>query len=56
MVINLMEVISLNDEQFAAEVAKRRQTLNLKDGDTVIGCPTCTQAPAAPARTDGQQQ
>jgi hypothetical protein len=54
MVINLMEVIPLNDEQFAAEVAKRRQTLNLRDGQTVIGCPTCSQAPA-PARAAGQQ-
>jgi hypothetical protein len=53
MVINLMQVINLTDEQFQAEMAKRRQTLNLKEGQTVIGCPLCSVAPA-PIRTGAQ--
>jgi mono/diheme cytochrome c family protein len=41
MMINLMQVIMLTDEQFEAEVAKRRKALGLRGGETVIGCPTC---------------
>ena len=47
MVINLMQAIYLNDEQFQAELATRREKLNLKEGQTVIGCPLCG-APAPP--------
>ena len=54
MVINLMQVIYLNDEQFQAELAKRRETLGLKGGETVIGCPLCG-APA-PVKTAGNPQ
>jgi mono/diheme cytochrome c family protein len=54
MVINLMQSIALTDDQFQAEMAKRRATLNLRDGQSVIGCPLCSAAPA-PARTAGQQ-
>ena len=55
MMINLMQAIFLTDEQFETEVAKRREKLGLKPGQTVIGCPTCgapprAAAPAAPAR------
>jgi hypothetical protein len=46
MMINLMQVITLTDEQFEAELAKRRQSLGLKGGETVIGCPLCGVAPA----------
>jgi hypothetical protein len=51
MMINLMQAINLSDEQFEAEVAKRREKLGLKPGQTVIGCPTCgaPPRPAAPA-------
>ena len=53
MMINLMQAITLTDEQFEAEVSKRRQRLGLKPGQTVIGCPTCgappRNTPAAPA-------
>jgi hypothetical protein len=51
MMINLMQAINLTDEQFEAEVAKRRETRGLKPGQTVIGCPTCSAPPrpAAPA-------
>ena len=52
MMINLMQAITLTDEQFEAEVAKRRQQLGLKPGQTVIGCPTCSAPPrAAPTAT-----
>jgi hypothetical protein len=54
MVINLMQAIYMNDEQFQSELAKRREKLGLKGGETVIGCPLCG-APA-PARTAGNQQ
>ena len=47
MMINLMQAITLTDEQFEAEVAKRRQQLGLKPGQTVIGCPTCSAPPRA---------
>jgi len=49
MMINLMQAISLTDEQYEAELAKRRQRLGLKEGQTVVGCPQCGAAPA-PAR------
>src|SRR4026207_622647 len=49
MVINLMHVIYLNDEQFQAELAARREKLNLKEGQTIIGCPL-RGAPAPPGR------
>ena len=42
----------MNDEQFQAELAKRREKLSLKGGETVIGCPLCG-APAPPRRTAG---
>jgi hypothetical protein len=54
MVINLMEVIYLNDEQFQAELAARREKMNLKDGQTMIGCPLCG-APPPPVRAAGAQ-
>jgi hypothetical protein len=40
MFINLMQAIYLTDEEFDAEVAKRRAKL-LTDGGTDIGCPLC---------------
>jgi len=49
MMINLMQAITLTDDQFDAEVAKRRQKLGLKPGQTVIGCPTCGAPPKATA-------
>ena len=45
MMINLMQAITLTDQQFEAEVAQRRQRLGLKPGQTVIGCPTCGASP-----------
>jgi mono/diheme cytochrome c family protein len=54
MMINLMEAIVLNDDQFQAEVAKRREQLGLKGGETVIGCPQCGAPP--PPRATGNPQ
>jgi hypothetical protein len=31
----------LNDEEFAEEVAKRRERLGLAKGDGMLGCPLC---------------
>ena len=55
MLINLMQAIYMTDEQFQEELAKRREKLGLKGGETVIGCPLCGAVPA-PARTAGNQQ
>ena len=58
MMINLMQAIFLTDQQFETEVAKRREKLGIKPGQTVIGCPTCSAppraiaTPPAPARTN----
>jgi hypothetical protein len=49
MMINLMQAINLNDEQFEAEVARRREKLGLKPGQAVIGCPSCGATPRPPA-------
>jgi mono/diheme cytochrome c family protein len=56
MMINLMQAIFLTDQQFEAEVAKRRDRLGLTPGQAVIGCPTCgaTPRPAAPQATPAQ--
>ena len=45
MMINLMQAIGLSDEQFQAEIEKRRQRLGLKEGQTVLGCPLCGGGP-----------
>jgi hypothetical protein len=55
MVINLMQVIYMNDEQFQGEMAKRREKLGLKEGQTMIGCPLCGATPP-PARTAEKPQ
>jgi mono/diheme cytochrome c family protein len=54
MMINLMQAISLTDEQYEAELAKRRQRLGLKEGQTVPGCPQCGVAPASARLPAGQ--
>jgi hypothetical protein len=42
--------MSLTDAQFAEEVARRRTALNLKEGQTVPGCPLCalSKTPGGP--------
>ena len=41
MMINIGQAYFLSDEEFADEIAKRRERLDLAPGQTVIGCPLC---------------
>jgi hypothetical protein len=41
MMVNIGQVITLNDEEFEREMAQRRQALDIKEGQTVLGCPLC---------------
>jgi len=41
MVILIAQGLPLTDEQFAREVAARREQLHLSEGQAVIGCPLC---------------
>ncbi len=41
MMINIGQAVFLNDEEFAQEMATRRERLGLQPGETVIGCPLC---------------
>ena len=45
MFIDLGMRVSMTDEQFVREMAKRRESLNLTANDHVIGCPLCTVLP-----------
>ena len=54
MFINLMRGIYLTDEEFAEELAQRREALDLQPGDTIIGCPLC--GAELDAATAGNQQ
>jgi hypothetical protein len=45
MFIDLGMRVSLTDEQFIAEMAKRREVLDLDANDHVIGCPLCLVMP-----------
>ena len=45
MMINLTQRMYLSDEQYAHEMAPRREALDLKQGDYVIGCPQCGDFP-----------
>jgi len=58
MFIDLGQRVSLTDEQFKAEMARRREKLHLTRNDDLIGCPLCTVImPASPAvAAQGQQQ
>jgi hypothetical protein len=57
MFIDLGMRITLTDEQFQEEMAKRRDHLKITKNDNVIGCPLCNIMPAAPAmKTVGGQQ
>src|SRR3954454_14810004 len=42
MFIDLGQRVSLTDEQFKAEMARRREKLHLTKNDNLIGCPLCT--------------
>jgi mono/diheme cytochrome c family protein len=45
MFIDLGMKLALTDEQFVAEMAKRRENLNLGINDHVVGCPLCMVIP-----------
>ena len=60
MMINIGQAVSLTDQEFADEIAARRQRLGLAPGETVIGCPLCGYpdpsdlVPATADNTEGQ--
>ena len=60
MMINIGQAVSLTDQEFADEMAARRERLGLAPGETVIGCPLCGYpdpaelVPAAADNTEGQ--
>jgi hypothetical protein len=56
MFINLMRGVYLTDEEFAAEMAKRREVLGLADGEVILGCPLCGTLKLAPADNAGGGQ
>jgi hypothetical protein len=56
MFIDLGNRVALSDEQFLAEMAKRREKLHLTRNDVVIGCPLCTIAPPPTVKATNQQQ
>jgi hypothetical protein len=51
MFIDLGQGLALTDEQFYAEMAKRREKLKLRPNDVVIGCPLCGGDPIPPPST-----
>jgi hypothetical protein len=58
MFIDLGMRVALTDEQFQAEMAKRRTDLHLTKNDVVIGCPLCLVLPTPAMKTTagGPQQ
>jgi len=52
---DLGQGIALTDEQFYAEMARRREKLKLSPNDVLIGCPLCNGDPIPPpaARKQG---
>ena len=56
MFIDLGNRVTLTEEQFQEEMAKRRERLHLTRNSVVLGCPLCTiSAATAPQRTQQQQ-
>jgi hypothetical protein len=59
MFIDLGNRVALTDEQFQAEMAKRRERLQLTRNSVVIGCPLCNIPPppgSAPRNSQQQNQ
>ena len=52
MFIDLGMGLSLTDEQFQAEMAKRRERMKLTQQDVMIGCPLCNITPRTPPPTN----
>ena len=58
MMINIGQAVSLTDQEFADEMAARRERLGLAPGETVIGCPLCgypDPSELVPARADNTE-
>ena len=55
MLINIGQGVNLTDEQFAEEMAQRRETLDLTEGQYVLGCPLCGNSERATSSA-GQDQ
>jgi mono/diheme cytochrome c family protein len=55
MLINLTQGVYLTEEQFAQELAERRQVLNLQPGEYVLGCPGCSDIPVETSADQDQQ-
>ena len=51
MFIDLGMGVSMTDEQFQQEMARRREKLHLTRNDVQIGCPLCLVIPKTPAQT-----
>ena len=56
MFINLMRGAYLTDEEFEEAMTKRREALNLKPGEMVIGCPLCGEEGTLADVTGAQQE
>ncbi len=56
MFIDLGMRVSMTDEQFVREMAKRREVLNLTANDHVIGCPLCTVLPEEAEEQAGEEE
>jgi hypothetical protein len=56
MFIDLGQRVSLTDEQFKDEMARRREKLHLGRNDNLIGCPLCTATTPRPIGTSQNQQ
>jgi hypothetical protein len=52
MFIDLGMGVSLTEEQFQAEMAKRREKMKQHQQDVFIGCPLCNVAPPRPTNTN----
>jgi hypothetical protein len=48
MFIDLGRRLSMTDDQFAAEMARRREKFKVTPNDVLIGCPLCNGNPVAP--------
>jgi len=55
MFIDLGMRVTLTDEQFQEEMAKRREHLHVTKNDNVIGCPLCNIIPAPAMKTGAPQ-
>ena len=55
MFINLARGIYLTEEEFAEEIAVRREKLGIERGDLVVGCPLCGLFDEEQAETDASE-